>query len=132
MPRVKRGKIASKRRKNLLKHAKGYKWRRKTHYRAAKEALMHAWARSYYDRKKKKGNFRRLWQIKIGAASRQNGLAYSRFINGLKKANVELDRKVLAYLAEHEPGVFAQIVVEAKKHIEHIEIPETKKEKITS
>lgn len=118
MPRVKRGKIASKRRKNLLKHAKGYKWRRKTNYRAAKEALMHAWARSYSDRKKKKGNFRRLWQIKINAAARQNGLPYSRFMNGLKKADIELDRKVLARLAEHEPEVFAGVAAEAKKHIE--------------
>ncbi len=102
---------------NLLKHAKGFKWRRKSHYRAAKEALLHAWSHAYRDRKKKKGDFRRLWQIKINAGARENGLAYSRFINGLKKANIELDRKVLAYLAEHEPGVFVKIVEEAKKHV---------------
>lgn len=114
MPRVKRGKIANKRRKNLLKHAKGFKWARKSHYRAAKEALLHAWTRSYYDRKKKKGDFRRLWQIKIGAASREHGLSYSRFINALKKANVELDRKILADIAENNPEVFAKIVEEIK------------------
>ncbi len=118
MPRVKRGTTASKRRKNLLKHAKGFKWRRKSHYRAAKEALMHAWAHAYHDRKKKKGNFRRLWQIKINAAARQHGIPYSRFINGLKKANIELDRKILAALAENEPKVFEEIVTEAKKHVE--------------
>ena len=110
MPRVKRGKIASKRRKNLLKHTKGFKWRRKTHYRAAKEALLHAWTKSYYDRKKKKGNFRRLWQVQIGAASREHGLSYSRFINGLKNARIELDRKILSDLAQNNPEVFAKIV----------------------
>lgn len=131
MPRVKRGVTASKRRKNLLRHAKGFKWRRKTHYKAAKEALLHAWSRSYYDRKKKKGDFRRLWQIKINAAARAHGISYSQFINGLKKANIELDRKILAALAEHEPKVFASIVAEAKKHIE-TEKKETRKEKVTA
>lgn len=110
MPRVKRGKIANKRRKNLLKHTKGFKWARNTHYRAAKEALLHAWTKSYYDRKKKKGDFRTLWQIKIGAASREHQLSYSQFINGLKKAHIELDRKILADIAEHNPKIFAKIV----------------------
>ncbi|MBI2454385.1 MAG: 50S ribosomal protein L20 [Parcubacteria group bacterium] len=110
MARVKRGTIANKRRKNLLKHAKGFKWARNTHYRAAKEALLHAWTKSYYDRKKKKGEFRSLWQIKIGAASREHGLPYSKFINGLKKANVDLDRKILSDLAENNPEIFAKIV----------------------
>lgn len=115
MPRVKRGKIANKRRKNLLKHAKGFKWSRNTHYRAAKEALLHAWTRSFYDRRKKKGDFRRLWQIKINAGSRAHGIPYSRFIAGLKKQNIELDRKVLASLAENEPKVFEKLVESAKK-----------------
>lgn len=114
MPRVKRGTIASKRRKNLLKHTKGFKWARNTHYRAAKEALLHAWTKSYYDRKKKKGEFRTLWQVKIGAASRENGISYSRFINALKKANIELDRKVLADIAENNPEVFTKIVEKIK------------------
>ena len=114
MSRVKRGTIAHKRRKKILKYAKGFKWSRNTHYRAAKEALLHAWSKSYYDRKKKKGEFRTLWQIKIGAASRLNGLSYSRFINGLKKANIELDRKILSDLAENNPEVFSKIVDRAR------------------
>lgn len=130
MARIKRGKIASKRRKNVLKHAKGFKWRRKSHFKAAKEALLHAWTRSFHDRKKKKGNFRRLWQIKINAASRANGISYSRFINGLKKSNIELDRKVLAALAENEPEVFEKIVTEAKKNITEPSKKETPKEKV--
>ena len=118
MPRIKRGTTASKRRKNVLRHAKGFKWRRKSHYRAAKEALMHAWTHSYNDRKKKKGDFRRLWQIKINAASREAGVSYSRFIDGLNKANIKLDRKILAALAENEPEIFRKILEEATKHIQ--------------
>lgn len=114
MSRVKRGTIASKRRKNLLKYAKGFKWSRNTHYRAAKEALLHAWSKAYHDRKKKKGEFKQLWQIKIGAAAKQNGISYSRFINALKKANVELDRKILADIAENNPEVFTKIVDRVK------------------
>ncbi len=114
MPRVKRGKIANKRRKNLLKHAKGFKWARNTHYRAAKEALLHAWSKSYYDRKKKKGEFRTFWQIKIGAAAQEQGISYSKFIHALKKANVELDRKILADVAENHPEVFNKIVEKVK------------------
>ena len=114
MPRVKRGTIASKRRRNLLKHTKGYKWRRKTHYRAAKEALLHAWTRAFNDRRKKKGEFARLWNIKINAASRRHGISYSAFINGLRKSNVAIDRKILAALCEHEPEVFEKIVEKVK------------------
>src|SRR3989339_1549839 len=110
MPRVKRGKTKNKRRKNLLKHAKGFMWTRKSKYRQAKEALLHAWSFQFADRKKKKRDFRRLWQIKIGAAARENGLSYSKFINQLKKANIELDRKILADLAEHEPEIFKKIL----------------------
>lgn len=116
MPRVKRGVIANKRRKNLLKHAKGFMWGRKSKYRLAKNALFHAWSYAYRDRKKKKGEFRRLWQVKINAGTRDNELSYSRFINGLKKSKVELDRKVLADLAANNPEVFSKIVKEIKKH----------------
>ncbi|MEY3471014.1 MAG: ribosomal protein large subunit ribosomal protein [Candidatus Parcubacteria bacterium] len=112
--RIKRGVTASKRRKNLLQHAKGFKWRRKTNFRAAKEALLHAWSYSYRDRRNKKRDKRVLWQAKINAASRANGIAYSRFINNLSKAKVELDRKSLAYLAEQKPEVFSQIVESTK------------------
>ena len=110
MPRVKRGVQANRRRKRLLKHAKGFMWTRKSKYRQAKEGLLHAWSFQFADRKKKKRDFRRLWQIKINAAARQNGLTYSKLINQLKKANIELDRKILSYLAEHEPEVFKKIV----------------------
>ena len=114
MTRVKRGTIANKRRKKLLKAAKGFKWGRKSRYRAAKEALYHAWTYAFADRKKKKRNMRRLWQIKINAAARMyggNGFNYSKFINGLKKADIELDRKILAQIAENEPEIFKKILL---------------------
>lgn len=114
MTRVKRGTIAHKRRKKIIKQAKGYKWGRKSKYRLAKDALKHAWTHAYRDRKRKKRDFRRLWQIKINAAAGQNGLTYSQFINKLKKANIQLDRKILAYLAEKEPKVFEEIVKKIK------------------
>ncbi|OGZ35966.1 MAG: 50S ribosomal protein L20 [Candidatus Portnoybacteria bacterium RIFCSPHIGHO2_02_FULL_40_23] len=114
MPRVKRHKIAHKRRKNLLKHAKGFKWGRKSKYRLAKDALMHAWSHAYKDRKRKKRDFRRLWQIRINAASRENGLTYSKFINKLKKAKIELDRKILADLAMNHPEIFKKIIEKVK------------------
>ncbi len=109
MTRVKRGTTANARRKRLLKHTKGFLWTRKSKYRQAKEAVLHAWSFQFADRKKKKREFRKLWTIKINAATRQYGVNYSRFINQLLKANVELDRKVLADLAEHEPKVFEYI-----------------------
>ena len=115
MPRVKRGTIAHARRKRLLKHTKGFRWGRKSKYRQAKEALLHAWSFQFADRKKKKRDFRRLWSIKINAAARENGLTYSKFINTLKKANIELDRKILADIAEHEPALFKRIVEIASK-----------------
>lgn len=114
MTRVKRGTIANKRRKKLLKAAKGFKWSRKNKYRAAKEAIYHAWKNAFIGRKQKKRNMRRLWQIKINAATRmysENGLNYSRFINGLKKSNIELDRKILAQIAENHPEIFKKILL---------------------
>ncbi len=127
MTRVKRGTIANKRRKKLLKAAKGFKWSRKNKYRAAKEAIYHAWKNAFIGRKQKKRNMRRLWQIKINAAARiyggmlsipnshakrgENGLNYSRFINCLKKADIELDRKVLAQIAENHPEIFKKILL---------------------
>jgi len=109
MSRVKRGVIANHRRKRLLKHTKGFLWTRKSKFRQAKEATLHAWSFQFADRKKKKRTMRNLWTIKINAAVRQYGMNYSKFINQLKKANVEVDRKVLADLAEHDPKVFEQI-----------------------
>ena len=93
MPRVKRGTTANKRRKNVLKHTKGFMWGKKNKYRQAKEALLHAWSFQFNDRRKKKGQFRRLWQIQIGAATRLNGLPYNRFINGLKLKNILISYK---------------------------------------
>ncbi|OGN05926.1 MAG: 50S ribosomal protein L20 [Candidatus Yanofskybacteria bacterium RIFCSPHIGHO2_01_FULL_44_22] len=110
MTRVKRGTTRHKRRERLLKHTKGFLWTRKSKYRQAKEALLHAWSFQFADRKKKKRNFRRLWQIKINAAARENGISYSKLINLLKKAGIELDRKILADLAEHEPEIFKKIL----------------------
>jgi len=110
MPRVKRGVQANKRRKRLLKRTKGFKWTRSTKYRQAKEALLHAGTHQFADRKKKKRNFRRLWQIKINAAARDNGLTYSKLINQLKKANIELDRKILSDIAANNPEVFKEII----------------------
>jgi len=109
MPRVKRGVRATKRRKRLLQNTKGFLWTRKTKYRQAKEALLHAWSFQFADRKKKKRTMRQLWTIKINAATREHGVNYSKFINQLLKANVAIDRKILADLAEHEPKTFEQI-----------------------
>ncbi|MEA2113402.1 MAG: 50S ribosomal protein L20 [Patescibacteria group bacterium] len=114
MTRVKRGTTAHKRRQNIVKQAKGFKWGRKSKYKLAKDALRHAWTYAYRDRKVKKRDFRRLWQIKINAAVRQQGLTYSRFIEALKKANIKLDRKILATLAEKQPKIFAKITEKAK------------------
>lgn len=110
MTRVKRGKISIKRRRKTLGHAKGYKWSGKSKERAARERLLHAWSHAFKDRRRKKREFRRLWQIKINAASRIEGLSYSKFMAALKRANIELDRKMLAALAEKEPKAFKKIV----------------------
>jgi len=114
MPRVKRGTIAHKRRKNLLKFAKGFRWGRKSKYRLAKEALMKAWTYAYRDRKVRKREKRKLWQMQINAAVRRLGLSYSKFMGALKKKNIEVDRKILANLANNYPEIFEKIVEEAK------------------
>lgn len=110
MTRVKRGTIAHKKRERLLKHTKGFRWSRKSKERAAKEALLHAWSRKFRGRKEKKRNFRALWNVKINAAARTEGISYSKLIAALKKANITLDRKILAELAEYEPAVFKKVV----------------------
>lgn len=115
MVRVKRGKTAHKRRKHLLKHAKGFQWGRKSKYKAAKEALVHAWTYAYRDRKTKKRNFRRLWQIQINATCRKFSLSYSKFINQLKQKDIELDRKILAELGKKHPKIFSKIIEKIKK-----------------
>lgn len=110
MTRVKRGVQKRRRKKKIIKQAKGYKWGRKSKYRAAKDALMHAWTYAYRDRRTKKRDFRRLWQIRINAACRQEEISYSKFINALKKNKIELDRKILATLAKDHPKIFKKIV----------------------
>jgi large subunit ribosomal protein L20 len=110
MVRIKRGKIAHKRRKYLLKFAKGFRWGRKSKYRAAKEALLHAWTHAYRGRKEKKRNFRKLWQTQINAACRSLGLNYQRLIHLLRERKIELDRKILAQLAREKPKIFQKIV----------------------
>jgi large subunit ribosomal protein L20 len=114
MPRVKRGTIANKKRARTLKLTKGFRWGRKSKERAAKEALLHALSRKFRGRKEKKRNFRRLWNVKLNAAVRTEGLSYSRFIAALKKKNIALDRKILADLAEHEPKIFKEIIAAVK------------------
>ncbi len=114
MPRVKRGTIGLKRRRNVLKQVKGFRFGRGNKERAAREALLHAGKHALKHRKEKKADFRQLWQIKINAAARLLGLSYSQFIHKLKTHKIELDRKILAYLAEHEPATFAKIVDEVK------------------
>ncbi len=114
MPRVKRGTIANKRRKNVLKNTKGYRWGRKSKERAAKEALLHAWTHAFRGRKEKKRTFRQLWNVRINAGVREEGLSYSTFIAGLKKAGIKLDRKILADLAANEPTAFKKVVATAR------------------
>lgn len=114
MSRVKRGVNAVRKRKKILKYTKGFRWGRKAKEALAKEALLHAWTHQFMGRKKRKGDFRALWQVKIGAAVRPEGLSYSKFIGALKKANIRLDRKILADLAEHQPAIFKQIVQKTK------------------
>ncbi len=115
MPRVKRGVIARARHKKVLKAAKGYRGRRKNVYRVAKQAVMKAGQYAYRDRRQKKRQFRTLWIARINAGARECGLTYSRFMNGLKKAAIEVDRKVLADLAVFDKTAFAQFVDMAKK-----------------
>lgn len=114
MARIKRGKIAHKRRSHLLKHAKGFRWGRKSKYRAAKDALFHAWRYAFRDRRTKKRNVRALWQVQISAGARQQGLSYSKFIHQLKENKIELDRKILAALVKDHPQIFEKIIEKTK------------------
>lgn len=114
MPRVKRGVIAHKKRERLLRHTKGFRWGRKSKERAAKEALLHAWSRAFRGRKEKKRNFRALWNVRVNAAARSEGIKYSTLIAALKKENIKLDRKILADLAVNEPAVFKKVIEKVK------------------
>jgi large subunit ribosomal protein L20 len=114
MPRVKRAVQARKHRKNVLKQTKGFKYGRKSKFKLAKDALRHALTYAYRDRKVKKRTFRGLWNIQINALARENGITYSRLINGLKKKKIEIDRKALSELAKEYPEIFIKIVEEVK------------------
>ncbi len=114
MPRVKRGVVARARHKKILKQAKGYYGARSRVFRVAKQAVIKAGQYAYRDRRQRKRQFRALWIARINAGARQNGLSYSRLIAGLKKANIEIDRKVLADLAMNEKVAFATVVEQAK------------------
>ena len=116
MSRVKTNVARSKRKKKLQKAAKGYFGGRSKLYRTTKDAVERGRANAYRDRRRRKRDFRRLWVARINAAARQNGISYSRFVNGLKKADVELNRKMLADLAVREPSAFAELAKLAKEH----------------
>jgi large subunit ribosomal protein L20 len=118
MPRVKRSVAGRKRRRELLKQAKGYYSARGKHFRAAREQVLHSGVYAYRDRRARKGEFRKLWITRINAAARMNGLSYNRFMNGLRLAEVEVDRKMLAELAVNEPEAFAALADVAKKSLE--------------
>jgi large subunit ribosomal protein L20 len=115
MARVKRGVVARARHKKVLKQAKGYYGARSRVYRVAFQAVTKAGQYAYRDRRAKKRTFRQLWIARINAASRQNGLSYSRFINGLKKTSVEIDRKILADISVYDQVEFAALVEKAKE-----------------
>lgn len=115
MPRVKRGVVARARRKKVLKQAKGYYGQRSRSFRVAKQAVIKAGQYAYRDRRQKKRQFRSLWIVRINAQAREHGLTYGRFISGLKKAEIELDRKVLADLALNEKEAFGALAAKAKE-----------------
>ena len=117
MPRVKRGVTAHARHKKILTLAKGYRGRRKSVYRIAKQAVMKAGQYAYRDRRQKKRQFRALWIARINAAARELGLKYSTFMNGLKKSQIEVDRKVLADLAVFDKPAFAALATQAKAQL---------------
>ena len=117
MPRVKRGVTAHARHKKILEQAKGYKGRRKNVFRVATQAVTKAGQYAYRDRRQRKRQFRQLWIARINAAARDCGITYSRFINGLKKGSIEIDRKVLADIAVFDKAAFAAIAEQAKANL---------------
>ena len=118
MPRVKRSVHARKKRRKVLEQAKSYVGQSSVSYRKAKEQLLHSDNYAYRDRKNKKRVFRRLWIIRINAAARREGLSYNQFVSGCRKAEIDLDRKVLADIAVSDPAAFSKIAAEAKAALE--------------
>lgn len=117
MPRVKRGVTTHRRHKKVLRRAKGYWGGRHRLFKTAKEAVAHALQYAYRDRRTRKRDFRRLWIVRINAAARANGMTYGRFIEGLTKAGIEIDRKVLAEMAINDPNGFTALVKKASEHL---------------
>ena len=117
MPRVKTGVVRRRRHKKILKMAKGFYSGRRKHFRKAKEQVEHSLVYAYRDRRQKKRDFRRLWIVRINAACRLNGITYSRFMNGLKIAEITLDRKILADMAMNDADAFTSLVTTAKASI---------------
>lgn len=118
MARVKRAVNAHKKRREVLERASGYRGQRSRLYRKAKEQVTHSLSYAYRDRRARKGDFRRLWIQRINAAARANGLTYNRFIQGLKAADIEVDRRMLAELAVNDPQAFASLVVIARDSLD--------------
>ena len=117
MARVKGGTVTRRRRKKYLKLAKGYFGAKSKLYKTAKQAVMKSYTYAYRDRRQRKRQFRQLWIVRINAAARENGLSYSKFMNGLKKASINIDRKVLADLAVFDKPAFAKLVEQAKANL---------------
>ena len=117
MARIKRGVTKHRRHKKILKAAKGFQGSSSRNYKWAKEAVMHAWSHAYRHRRERKGEFRSLWIVRIGAACRAEGLSYSHFIHGLKLAEIGLDRKILADMAVRDPEAFSQLVETARERL---------------
>ena len=115
MTRIKRGTVKNRRHKKVLKEARGYTGSKSRTFKSAKQQLMKSMSYSYRDRKNNKRNFRRLWITRINAAARLNGLSYNEFINGLKKASVEINRKMLSEIAISDPDAFKELTEIAKK-----------------
>ena len=114
MPRATNSPASRKRRKKVLKYAKGYFGNKSKLFRYAKEAVQHAWQYAYIDRKKKKNNMRALWIVRLNAACREGGMSYSRFIEGLKAANIQLDRRQLSEIAIADPVAFTSLIARAQ------------------
>jgi large subunit ribosomal protein L20 len=128
MSRTRHSVARKKRKKKVLRMAKGYRGARSRSYRSANEQVMHSLQYAYRDRRNKKRDFRRLWIARINAAARQNGLSYSRFIQGLKLAEVDVNRKMLAEMAVSDPASFSELVQKAKDHLE--KEPEVKEARV--
>jgi large subunit ribosomal protein L20 len=118
MARVKRAVGGLKKHRAVLEQAKGYRGSRGKHYRAAREQVLHSMRYAFNDRRARKGDFRRLWIARINAAAREHGLSYNRFINGLKLAEVDIDRRMLSEIAVADPAAFSQLVGVAKTGLE--------------